>query len=116
MASTGPDTEDAHARLAAVEAALQRLDDLEIEYPGHRELVVQLRDRFEHEASHVWPHAEGPRDEEEQERLDHLEIRTAVLDAEREAVIRLRDDGVIGDEVLHRIERDLDLEALRSGV
>jgi CPA1 family monovalent cation:H+ antiporter len=116
VATTGPDTEDAHARLAAVEAALRRLDDLEDEYPGHRELVVQLRDRFEHEASHVWPHAEGPRDEAEQERLDHLEIRTAVLDAEREAVIRLRDDGVIGDEVLHRIERDLDLEALRSGV
>jgi Na+/H+ antiporter len=116
VASTGPDTEDAHARLAAVEAALRRLDDLEGQYPGHRELVVQLRERFEHEASHVWPTAEGPRDEEEQERLDHLEIRTAVLDAEREAVIRLRDDGVIGDEVLHRIERDLDLEALRSGV
>ena len=116
VASTGPDTEDAHARLVAVEAALRRLDDLEAEYPGHRELVVQLRERFEHEASHVWPNGDGPRDEEEQERLDHLEIRTAVLDAEREAVIGLRDDGVIGDEVLHRIERDLDLEALRSGV
>ena len=72
--------------------------------------------RFEHEASHAWPNAEGPRDEAEQELLDHLEIRTAVLDAEREAVIRLRDDGVISDEVLHRIERDLDLEALRSGL
>ena len=30
--------------------------------------------------------------------------------AEREAVIGLRDDGIIGDEVLHRVERDLDLE------
>ena len=116
VASTGPDTEEAHARLAAVEAALGRLDELEAEFPGHRELVTQLRDRYEHEAGHVWPHAEGPRDEAEMERLDHLEIRTAVLDAEREAVIRLRDDGVIGDEVLHNIERDLDLEALRSGV
>ena len=90
--------------------------DLEDEYPGHRELVDQLRSRYEHEASHVWPHGDGPRDEDEQERLDHLEIRTAVLDAEREAVIRMRDDGIISDEVLHRIERDLDLEAVRSGV
>ena len=116
VATTGPDTEDAHARLAAVDAALRRLDDLEMEYPGHKELIDQLRDRFEHEAGHVWPGTDGALDEAEQERLDHLEIRTAVLDAERDAVIALRDDGVIGDEVLHRIERDLDLEALRSGV
>ncbi|MFL5675704.1 MAG: Na+/H+ antiporter [Chloroflexota bacterium] len=116
LAATGPDTEDAHARLVAVEAALRRLDSLEAEYPGHRELVDQLRSRFEHEASHVGPTADGPLDESEQELLDHMEIRTAVLDAERDAVIALRDDGVIGDEALHRIERDLDLEALRSGV
>jgi hypothetical protein len=29
-------------------------------------------------------------------------------------VIRLRDDGAINDETLRRVERDLDLEALRS--
>ena len=44
-----------------------------------------------------------------------MEIRNAVLDAEREAVIGLRDDGIIGDEVLMRVQRDLDLESLRSG-
>jgi CPA1 family monovalent cation:H+ antiporter len=116
VAPSGPDTEEAHARLTAVEAALARLDDLAIEYPGHLELVDQLRDRFTHEAGHVWPGTDTQIDDADQERLDHLEIRTAVLDAEREAVIRLRDDGAISDEVLHRIERDLDLEALRSGV
>ena len=47
------------------------------------------------------PGDEGPRDEEEHELLEHMEIRNAVLDAEREAVIGLRDDGIIGDEVLH---------------
>ena len=102
--------------LPEINTALKIAVPVEDEYPGHRELVDQLRSRYEHEASHVWPHGDGPRDEDEQERLDHLEIRTAVLDAEREAVIRMRDDGIIGDEVLHSIERDLDLEALRSGV
>ena len=115
MAGFGDDTEEARARLAAVEAALRRLDDLAIEYPTHLELVDNLRSRFEHEASHVWPHPDQVRDDEEQELLDHLEIRNAVLAAERDAVIALRDDGIIGDEVLSRIERDLDLEALRSG-
>ena len=56
-----------------------------------------------------------PQDESEQELLDHLEIRNAVLFSEREAIIRLRDDGVISDDVLRRVERDLDLEAVRSG-
>jgi hypothetical protein len=37
------------------------------------------------------------------------------LDAERSAVIELRDQGVINDQVLHEIERDLDLERVRSG-
>jgi CPA1 family monovalent cation:H+ antiporter len=116
VASTGPDTEEAQARLAAVEAALRRLADLPAEYPGHVELIDQLKARYDHEATHVWPHAEGPQDDAEREALDHMEIRNAVIAAEREAVIRLRDDGIISDDVLHRLERDLDLEALRSGI
>jgi monovalent cation/hydrogen antiporter len=115
MASTGADTEEAHARLAASEAALRRLADLELEYPSHRELIDQLRSRYEHEASHVGADGDGPRDAEELELLEHLEIRNAVLDAERDAVIGLRDDGIISDEVLMRVQRDLDLEAVRSG-
>ncbi len=37
------------------------------------------------------------------------------LEAERRAVIDLRDRDIISDEVLRRIERDLDLEELRLG-
>ena len=108
------DAEETHARLAAVEAALARLNELAEEYPDHLELVTVLRDRFDHEVSHVWPASEGPRDEAERELFEHRLIHEAVLAAEREAVIHLRDDGVISDEVLRRIERDLDLDALRS--
>ena len=38
-----------------------------------------------------------------------------VVAAQRDAVIQLRDDGVIGDEALRIVERDLDLEAVRAG-
>ena len=31
-------------------------------------------------------------------------------------MIRLRDDGTISDDVLHRLERELDIEALRLGL
>jgi hypothetical protein len=36
-----------------------------------------------------------------------------LLEAERDAVLRLRSEGKIGDEVMRRIERDLDLEDSR---
>jgi hypothetical protein len=40
-----------------------------------------------------------------------------MIDAERSAVVELRDRGVIGADVLRQIERDLDLEVmlLREG-
>jgi CPA1 family monovalent cation:H+ antiporter len=36
-----------------------------------------------------------------------------VLDAEREAVVQLRRDGRINDDVMRRVTRDLDLEEAR---
>ena len=52
---------------------------------------------------------------------DGLEERSAayqrmmrdLLRAQRTTLIRLRNEGRIGDEVMHRIERDLDLEESR---
>lgn len=109
------ESEEVHARLAAVEAALGRLETLRNDYPDHLPLLEQLRSELEHEASHVAPSPGVPIDEAEQELLDHRAIRSALLITQREAVIRLRDEGVINDETLRSIERDLDLEALRAG-
>ncbi|MEO5884096.1 MAG: Na+/H+ antiporter [Candidatus Limnocylindrales bacterium] len=109
------EAEEVHARLAAVEAALSRLESLKVDYPDHLPLIEQLRTDLEHEASHVAPSPGVAVDEAEQELLDHRAIRSALLITQREAIIRLRDDGVINDETLRSIERDLDLEALRAG-
>ena len=109
------ETEETHARLAAVEAALGRLESLKSDYPDHLPLIEQLRIDLEHEASHVSPSPDMALDEAESELLDHRAIRNALLLTQREAVIRLRDDGVINDQTLRLIERDLDLEALRAG-
>ena len=49
----------------------------------------------------------------EQEILEHGLIKQAVIDAERQAVLELRERGEIGDEAWRRVERDLDLEELR---
>jgi len=34
----------------------------------------------------------------------------SVLDAQREELVRLRNRGAISNEVMHRLERELDLE------
>ncbi|MDQ3448945.1 MAG: hypothetical protein M3432_07190, partial [Chloroflexota bacterium] len=110
----GGDHEEAHAREAAVRAAGSRIEELAIEWPQHEELIAQLRTQYGHRAEHlVDHHSDDPTDELEQELLDHRIIRRAVIDAERDAVIALRDRGSISDEALRRVERDLDLEELR---
>lgn len=43
-------------------------------------------------------------------------LRHKTLTAERLTVISLRNNGVISDEILHRLEYELDVEALRIGI
>ncbi len=43
------------------------------------------------------------------------QLRRTMLDAQRRMLVRLRNEGVIGDEVLMHIERELDLDAIRAG-
>jgi Na+/H+ antiporter len=108
--------EERHAREAATEAALERLDELVSEVPGHVPLIDQLRDRYAHRAEHYAHDHEGPEAAEDPEERDHEAIRRAVLTAERLAVIEMRDRGVISDEALRRVERDLDLEEVRRDI
>jgi CPA1 family monovalent cation:H+ antiporter len=110
------EVEEQIARQAAADAARERLETLATEYPDHLPLVDSLRAALEHEAEHgAGDENGGDLDAAVQERLEHQEIRLAIVAAQREAVIRLRDDGVIGDDALRQIERDLDLEAVRAG-
>ena len=106
-----------HAREEANSAALERLETLADEWSGHMELIDQLRARYQHSAEHL----EHEHDDEgggevplDQEMVEHAAIRQAVIDAQRVAIIDLRDRGVIGDAALRLVERDLDLEELRA--
>lgn len=114
----GPDSEERHARIVVAEAALRRLDELALQYSDHLPLIDQIRGGFDHDLGHVRPMADGlpdaTREAVEQELLDHQAIRLAVLAAERAALLDLRDAGVINDDTERSVERDLDLEALRT--
>ena len=105
--------EEREARRIATEAAVDRIGRLEREWPEHQELVDQLRTQYTHRLTHIEPDDGEPHDEHEREILEHAIIRREVIQAEREAVIRLRDRNRISDEALRRVQRDLDLEELR---
>jgi CPA1 family monovalent cation:H+ antiporter len=107
--------EEAYARYVTADAATARLDDLAREWPGHLELIDNLRSQYSHETHHAELRQDHDVEDEaaEQELLEHRAIRVGVLGAEREALLALRDRGAISDPIFRRIERDLDLEELR---
>ena len=112
--------DELRARTAAAEAAVARIEQLAEEWPTHLPLIDALRAQYGHRASHLGEYpasADGSPGEgasaAEQELVEHRKIRRAVIDAQRAAVLELRDRGVIDDEAWRHVERDLDLEELR---
>jgi CPA1 family monovalent cation:H+ antiporter len=49
----------------------------------------------------------------ERRSADYQRLRRELLEAERAAIVELRREGRISDEVMRRVERDLDLEDAR---
>jgi len=109
--------EEALARQQLLDAAARRIDQLYPVWPGHHPLLDQLRATYQHRTEHV----ERQRDasisrEEDQELIEHREIRRTVIDSEREALLRLRAEGAIDDEVVRSLEHELDLEERQTDV
>jgi CPA1 family monovalent cation:H+ antiporter len=115
------DHEEAFTREVANQAAQARLEELTQAWPTHLPLIETLRAQLEHRASHFEDHVDDQEGrhparttEADQELIEHRAIRHAVIDAQRQAILELRDTGQIGDDTLRSVERDLDLEELRT--
>jgi CPA1 family monovalent cation:H+ antiporter len=105
--------EEQRARRQLVDEALGRIDALYAQWPGHRPLLDQIQAAYRHRAEHAEQPAGGPESAAERELVEHRQIRRSVIDAQREAVLQMRERGVIDDDVLRSIERELDLEEVR---
>ena len=105
--------EESHARQELIQQALQRINELEKKWPTHQPLIDQIRTSYQHRAEHEEQLHEAPGNEAEQELVEHRQIRSDVIDAQRDALRAMRDRGAIDDDVLRNIERDLDLEEIR---
>ena len=104
--------EEVLARRAAAKAALDRLDALEQEEGAPTSIIAALRDRHQRDVKALTVNPEDEPRTTDQFAREH-QVRLAVLEAERAALLQLRDDGEINDEVLRRVQRDLDLEEAR---
>ena len=109
--------EEAKARIKAAEAALARLDELEAEGSVHPESAERLRGQYGFRRDRFSARLDGEDDgaiEEQSQRWQRA--RRELLEAERGAVVALRNAGVINDDVMQRVFRDLDLEVSRLDV
>lgn len=102
------------AREAAATAALERLDELAREgwpEPAHLE---RLRHAYAERLARIASLRSAGRDVIDAPDARALRrLRRAALAAERRAVFRLHDEGLIGDDVLREMEREIDVEELR---
>ena len=106
--------EDTKARIHAAEAAITRLDELMDEDWVRPETAERLRGLYDFRRSRFLARVDGEDDGEiERQSADFQRLRHELLEAERAAVVGLRRDGRISDEVMRRVERDLDLEDSR---
>ncbi len=108
------DREDAKARIKAAEAALARLEELASEDWVYPETVARLRSQYRFRANRFQARYTGEDEDGVEEQSARFQrLRRELLEAERGAVISLRNDGVITEEVMHRVQRDIDLETSR---
>jgi monovalent cation/hydrogen antiporter len=113
----GAEREDAKARIKAADAALQRLAELEGEEWVYDDTAERLRGSYRFRRNRYQARLDGIDDDGVEDRSQRYQrLRRELLDAEREAVLRLRNEGVITEDVMHRVERDLDLEDSRLDV
>jgi CPA1 family monovalent cation:H+ antiporter len=106
--------EDTKARIHAAEAALARLEELVDEDWVREDTAERLRGQYDFRRSRFEARFDtGDDGSIEQRSTDFQRLRRELLEAERAAILALRREGRIGDDVMRRVVRDLDLEEAR---
>jgi Na+/H+ antiporter len=113
---TSLEEEEALAREGAARAALARLEELAKLPWVRREQLERLKAIYEQRVNRASQLNPGDTEAAAETLAVFRRLQAEALTAERQTVIKLRDDGVISDEVLHRLEQELDAEATRIGL
>jgi monovalent cation/hydrogen antiporter len=96
------------------EATLARLEELAAEEWTRDDTVERMRRMYEYRQRRFKAQAGKIEDDGYEDRsLSYQRTIQAVLGAQREALIQLRNDGAISNEVMNRVVREFDLEESR---
>jgi Na+/H+ antiporter len=108
------DREEIRARLVATKAALSRLDALESEEWTRNETVERMRALYHYRKRRFAARAGKIEDDGYEDRsIAYQQMVQIVLAAQRDALIQMRRDGDLSNEVMNRVIRELDLEESR---
>jgi CPA1 family monovalent cation:H+ antiporter len=106
--------EERQARLKANQAALARLAEIARSRPVDEGVHTRLRAEYEDRVQQLAAHDEGT----DHQKLslysaEYEELSKEILREERKTILHLRNERVINDNVLRRIQRDIDLAEAR---
>ena len=109
------EAEEIRARLAASRAALERLDELAIEEWMRDDTVERVRGMYEFRQRRFKVRAGKLEDDDgiEDRSMSYQRLMHELYTVQRRALVELRNGGTISNDVMHRIERELDLEESR---
>jgi CPA1 family monovalent cation:H+ antiporter len=112
------EAEETRARWVAARAALDRLDELAFEDWTLDDTIERVRGLYEFRQRRVKVRAGKVEDTDgiENRSLSYQRLMHELYDVQRQAVVELRNSGEISNDVMHRIERELDLEESRLEV
>jgi CPA1 family monovalent cation:H+ antiporter len=103
--------EELRARLTAAKAALDRVDQLEEEGGLRADTAERMRALYRYRQNRFAARAGKVEDDGYEDRSQAYQRAVrSILDTQRDALVQLRRDGAISNDVMHRVERELDLE------
>jgi Na+/H+ antiporter len=110
----GDEEEEVRARIEAAQAAIERLGELAEEDWTRDGTVERVRAMYEYRRRRFAARTGEVEDDGYEDRsVSYQRLMHRVYDAQRDVLLRLRNEGRISNEVMHRIERELDLEESR---
>jgi hypothetical protein len=116
ITSESGEREEALARLRATRAARATLEKLALESWADPEVVRDVRAHLKQAtAHHLAMRDQTLTAHQAQSAAASRRIRHELNEAQTREIIRLRDEGAINEATVRKIQRELDLEAVRDG-
>ena len=107
----GEQREELRARLVATQAALARIEELGAEDWTRDDTIERMTGLYDYRRRRLKAQAGKIEDDGYEDRSTaYQRLVREVLEAQRAAIVGLRNEGTISNDVMHRIERELDLE------